>query len=211
MRGGVIPSTARNPVVVLVFHPPAIPWRHLRAPAAAAAPRSRNPASPPLPLSSSTLVIEDPVSLSLVFVFSFVPPHPMAPPQGACGRSCAPVPKSRKPLSPSVIPDLIRDPGSLSFAFSSLRHPRPDLDLLGHSDKITPDSRTIRSFDFVHDASLPCLCGVEQSGSSLGSILWGVDPLVACESERSLLTMNGLCRKKLLYDHLSNSGKPVAG
>ena len=30
-------------------------------------------------------------------------------------------------------------------------------------------------------------------------------------SERSLLTMNGLCRKKLLYDHLSNSGKPVAG
>ena len=191
------------------------------APAAAAAPRSRNPASPPLPLSSSTLsptlVIGDPGNLrgSSVVVFGLCfflrTPHPMAPPQGACGRSCAPVPKSRKPLSPSVIPDLIRDPGSLSFAFSSLRHPRPDLDLLGHSDKITPDSRTIRSFDFVHDASLPCLCGVEQSGSSLGSILWGVDPLVACESERSLLTMNGLCRKKLLYDHLSNSGKPVAG
>ena len=142
-----------NVVVGAASHPcgppSLLPWR-LR-------PRLRpGPETPQAPLSlcqSSTLVPDvgnrgsrQRGSSVVVFGLCFFlrTPHPMAPPQGACGRSCAPVPKSRKPLSPSVIPDLIRDPGSLSFAFSSLRHPRPDLDLLGHSDKITPDSRTIR-------------------------------------------------------------------
>ena len=35
------------------------------------------------------------------------------------------------------------------------------------------------------------------------------DPLIAAETRNE--SYGGLCRRKLLYDHLSNSGKPVAG
>ena len=45
-------------------------------------------------LSSSTLVIEDPSFCFLLLFLHSYPRHPMAPPQGACGRGCAPVPKS---------------------------------------------------------------------------------------------------------------------
>ena len=159
--------------------------------------------------------------------------------QGACGRGCAPVPKlmcggedcpsvaSSAALTFGTEAKAPKGPRPGAHGFGSFcrnkrtsscgaETPHDPLSTLPSfpmllPDRVTHDSRTIRSFDFVHDASLPCLCGVEQSGSSLGSILWGVDPLVACESERSLLTMNGLCRGKLLYDYLSNSGKPVAG
>ena len=104
-------------------------------------------------------------------LFPSSPRHHMAPPQGACGRGCAPVPKLRKHssprragpkprthLSPSVIPDLIRDPASLylhSPLLSSSRTRGSSAFSLFLFCVVAAASSLVKARDMPHDAVFP--------------------------------------------------------
>ena len=104
-------------------------------------------------------------------LFPSSPRHHMAPPQGACGRGCAPVPKLRKHssprragpkprthLSPSVIPDLIRDPAFLylhSPLLSSSRTRGSSAFSLFLFCVVAAASSLVKARDMPHDAVFP--------------------------------------------------------